>query len=77
MYRDFADGAFPENCVLVTRSLAIRLFIMRFFYLTIEDFERMLSPEICTLVIMELVGDKNELRTPLEPQSRLYVTSTQ
>ena len=65
LYRDFADEDFPRNCVLVTHSLAIRLFIMRFFHLTIEEFECMLSPRNCELVILELVGDKYELRTPL------------
>ena len=57
LYRDFTANDFPENCVLITHGLAIRLFIMRFFHLTVEEFERMLAPKNCTLVILELQED--------------------
>ena len=53
LYRDFSDEDFPENCVLVTHGLTIRLFVMRFFHLTVEEFERMLAPKNCDLVILE------------------------
>lgn len=53
MHRDFAKADFPQNCVLVTHSLAIRLFIMRWFHHTIEEFECMRSPKNCDLVILE------------------------
>ena len=57
LYRDFAKEDFPENCVLVTHGLTIRLFIMRFFHLTVEEFERMLAPKNCELVVLELQDD--------------------
>ena len=57
LYRDFAEDDFPENCVLVTHGLTIRLFIMRFFHLTVEEFERMTAPKNCDLVILELQED--------------------
>lgn len=57
LYRDFTDDEFPENCVLVTHGLTIRLFIMRFFHLTVEEFERMLAPKNCDLVVLELQDD--------------------
>ncbi len=53
LHRDFSRDDFPENCVLVTHGLAIRLFVMRFFHLTVEEFETMLSPMNCDLVILE------------------------
>ena len=59
--RDFADADFPENCVLVTHGLTIRLFLMRFFHLTVEDFESMAAPQNCALVILEL-GPDNRYR---------------
>lgn len=55
--RDFSDNKFPDNCVLVTHGLTMRLFIMRFFHLTVEEFERMIAPNNCDLVIMELQKD--------------------
>ncbi len=57
IYRDFTADDFPDNCILVTHGLTIRLFIMRFFHLTVEEFERMLAPKNCDLVIMELQPD--------------------
>lgn len=65
MHRDFSKPEFPENCVLVTHSLAIRLFVMRWFHLTVEEFERMASPGNCELVVMEKQGEHYELITPI------------
>lgn len=53
LYRDFAEKDFPKNCVLVTHGLTIRLFIMRFFHMTVEEFEMMMAPKNCDLVILE------------------------
>lgn len=53
LHRDFTRENFPENCVLVTHGLTIRLFIMRWYHLTVEEFERMCAPENCALVVME------------------------
>lgn len=69
LYRDFAANDFPENCVLVTHGLAIRLFIMRFFHLTVEDFERMLAPKNCDLVVLELQEDGHYCLTTEMTQS--------
>lgn len=67
LHRDFLRENYPQNCVLVTHSLAIRLFIMRWFHLTVEEFEQMSSPKNGCLVILE--KDKHtgkyELITPL------------
>ena len=57
LYRDFAEKDFPENCVLITHGLTIRLFIMRFFHLTVEEFERMAVPRNCALVTLERKED--------------------
>lgn len=68
LHRDFASDDYPKNCVLVTHSLAIRLFVMRWFHLTVEEFEQMLSPENGELVILELnkQTDDYELITPFK-----------
>ena len=57
MYRDFCSDDYPQNCVLITHSLTIRLFLMRYYHLTVEEFEQMLSPANCELVIMALQPD--------------------
>ena len=67
LHRDFTESDFPENCVLITHSLAIRLFIMRWFHHTVEEFECMCSPKNCDLVILEKNIDGHyQLVTPIE-----------
>lgn len=68
LHRDFVSDDYPRNCVLITHSLAIRLFIMRWFHLTVEEFEQMLSPKNGELVILELNKQTAdyELITPLK-----------
>ena len=67
LYRDFSDKDYPQNCVLVTHGLTIRLFIMRFFHLTVEEFELMIAPKNCSLVVLELQDDGHyKLVTELE-----------
>ncbi len=66
MYRDFRDDDYPQNCVLVTHGLTIRLFLMKYFHLTVEEFERILAPKNCELVVLELQPDGSyELRTEI------------
>lgn len=68
LHRDFMEDNFPENCVLITHSLAIRLFVMRWFHLTVEDFEDMASPGNAEMVVLEYdnVNDEYKLLTPLK-----------
>ena len=66
LHRDFAKTSFPENAVLVTHGMAIRLFLMRWFKWTVEEFEILANPVNCAIVIMELKPNgKYELKTPL------------
>lgn len=77
LHRDFTMESYPENCVLVTHSLAIRLFIMRWFHLTVEEFESMQSPMNGSLVVLELDPDteKYQLITPLETKKEKLLRS--
>lgn len=62
LHRDFLEPDYPQNCVLITHSLAIRLFIMRWFHLTVEEFEEMCSPPNGELVILEYDKPSDEYR---------------
>lgn len=68
LHRDFIRKDYPKNCVLVTHSLAIRLFVMRWFHLTVEEFEQMQSPGNGSLIIIEkdICTDSYKLITPLK-----------
>lgn len=67
LHRDFRRDDYPKNCILITHSLAIRLFIMRWFHLTVEEFEDMCSPKNGELIILEYNSkiQTYELVTPL------------
>lgn len=77
LHRDFRDKDYPRNCMLITYSLAIQLFVMRWFYLTVEELEEMRSPANCTLTVLELdeTGDEYLLLTPLarNPEASSFV----
>ena len=66
LYRDFEETSYPDNCVMITHGLTIRLFLMRFFHLTVEQFEQMMSPVNCALVVLELHDDAYRLATRME-----------
>lgn len=66
LYRDFEETSYPDNCVMITHGLTIRLFLMRFFHLTVEQFEQMMSPINCALVVLELHDDAYRLVTRME-----------
>lgn len=68
LHRDMRHPDYPQNCVLITHSLAIRLFIMRWFHLTVEEFEAMKSPKNADLIVLEYNSETQsyDLKTPLE-----------
>ena len=57
LYRDFEKPYFPENVVIITHGMTLRLFLMRWFHWTVEEFERLRNPRNCEIVIMELDAD--------------------
>lgn len=68
LYRDFEKIHFPENTVIVSHGMTIRLFLMRWFHWTVEAFETLRNPKNTEMIIMELnrVTGKYELTTALK-----------
>jgi len=56
MYREFADRT-SQNYVLVTHGLTIRLFLMRYYQWTVEQFNELWNPRNCQFAVMELQAD--------------------
>ncbi len=66
MWRDFEKENFPENCAIITHGYLLRIFLMRFFHWTVEEFELLKNPRnasITTLYLNESTG-KYELKQP-------------
>jgi len=53
LHRDFDKPGFPPNALMVTHGMTIRLFLMRWFHWTVEEFEALGNPENCAIIVME------------------------
>jgi broad specificity phosphatase PhoE len=53
LHRDFDKDDFPENVLLVTHGLTIRLFLMRWFHWSVEEFENLHNPKNCQIVVLK------------------------
>lgn len=67
LFRDFEKENFPENAVIINHGMTIRLFIMKWFHLSVEDYEKLANPENCQLIVLERENNgkyilKNELK---------------
>ena len=67
LHRDFKKSGYPQNALIVTHGLTLRLFLMRWFHWTVEEFENLRNPQNCQVVVMEKQADNHyELLTKLE-----------
>lgn len=57
MHRDFLKPDYPENAILVTHGLTMRLFLMRWFHWTVEEFHSLKNPPNCHIAEMILGPD--------------------
>jgi len=66
LHRDFEKPNFPENVCIVTHGMTVRVLLMRWFHMTVEEFERLRNPHNCAQIVMELQDDgKYKIVTPL------------
>ena len=67
LYRDFAKEDFPTYAIISTHGLTIKVFLMRWFKWSIEDFEKYDTPDNCAIVQMDLQDNgKYKLMTELK-----------
>ena len=67
LWRDFEKSDYPQNALLVSHGLTVRLFLMRWFHWSVETFERLRNPSNCEFFVIELdeASGKYTLTTPL------------
>lgn len=53
LHRDFQKSEYPENALIVTHGMTLRLFLMRWFHWGVEEFEALRNPHNCQIVIMQ------------------------
>lgn len=59
LHRDFAKPYFPENVVIVTHGLTLRLLLMRWMHWTVEEFENTRNPHNAQFFEMNLNADNH------------------
>jgi broad specificity phosphatase PhoE len=59
LHRDFEKLDFPENVLIVSHGLTMRLFLMRWFRWSVEEFESLHNPKNCQIVVMEKQADNH------------------
>jgi len=67
LHRDFEKETNPNNCIIVTHGMTLRVILMRWFHMTVEDFELLRNPKNAKFVVMELQPNgKYKLITEME-----------
>ena len=67
LHRDFNKSHYPQNALIVTHGLTLRLFLMRWFHWTVEEFENLRNPSNGHVVVMQKnEKDRYELISELE-----------
>jgi len=71
LHRDFNKKEYPQNTLIVTHGLTLRLFLMRWFHWTVEEFENLRNPRNAQIVIMRKKADgRYELISKLEKREQ-------
>jgi len=66
MHRDFQKADFPDNMIVVSHGLTIRLFLMRWFHWTVEEFEKLRNPRNCQYYVLDkMASERYELKTEM------------
>ena len=58
LHRDFTKSNFPDNALIVTHGLTLRIFLMRWFHWTVEHFEKIRNPRNGEVVVMDKTADE-------------------
>ena len=67
LHRDFNKSRYPQNTLIITHGLTLRLFLMRWFHWTVEEFENLRNPLNCQVVVMQKnANDRYKLISELE-----------
>ena len=57
LHRDFDKDHFPQNVIIVTHGMTLRLFLMRWYHWTIEEFDEYANLQNGEFVVMEKKDD--------------------
>ena len=71
LHRDFIKEDFSENVLIVGHGMSNRVFLMRWFHWTVDEFELLKNPKNCEMIMLELQNDgKYKLKTDLKKHQK-------
>jgi len=70
LHRDFKKENFPENVGIVTHGMTMRVFIMRWFHFSVEEFELLKNPKNCGIFHLFLENNKYKIKGYLEKHDK-------
>jgi broad specificity phosphatase PhoE len=66
-FRDCEKEDFPNNVIIVTHGMSMRLFLMRWFHTSVEEFESWKNPKNCGYYLLSKENNERyKLITPLK-----------
>ncbi len=66
LHRDFLKENYPQNTLIVTHGVTLRVLLMRILRWSVEDFEKVYNPTNCEIFVLEQNSEgEYELTTPL------------
>jgi len=60
LHRDFQNSNMQPHVIIVTHGLTLRLFLMRWFHWTVEEFESLENPDNCQIINLKFNADKDK-----------------
>jgi broad specificity phosphatase PhoE len=54
LHRDFRKSSYPENALIISHGLTFRIFLMRWFHWSVEEFESLQNPRNGQIAVMNL-----------------------
>lgn len=73
LHRDFGKVDYPRNCIVVTHGLTMRVFLMRWFHWSVEEYDALRNPPNGGIVVMRKGGlESYYLETRLRKRALPY-----
>lgn len=68
LHRDFEKPKFPRNVIIVTHGMTMRLFLMRWFHMPVEQFEVLANPLNCEYYVLTRNLNSHHYTLTTEPR---------
>lgn len=68
LHRDFEKRDFAKNVVIVSHGMTMRVFLMRWFHLSVEEFELIKNPPNCGMYILKFEEELDEYQMVIPPE---------